>query len=86
MIYGAILDGRIAWREAQRQHAVCGLLCGGSCGGRRPVVVIIVAASHEDASEPPATRDLLLLKGHKPLWVVQSARSTHRKNGLGLII
>ena len=32
MIYGAILDGRIAWREAQRQHAVCGLLCGGSCG------------------------------------------------------
>ena len=32
MNYGAILDGRIAWREAQRQHAVCGLLCGGSCG------------------------------------------------------
>ena len=25
MIYGAILDGRIAWREAQPQHAVwCG--------------------------------------------------------------
>ena len=84
MIYGAILDGRIAWREAQRQHAVCGLLCGGSCG-----------ASGLWLLSPPLMRmrlrrlprwDLLLLKGHKPLGVVQSARSTHRKNGLGLII
>ena len=85
MIYGAILDGRIAWRGAQRQHAVW---CGSA-------VDRVGASGLWLLSPPPLMRtrlsrlprwDLLLLKGHKPLWVFQSARSTHRKNGLGLII
>ncbi len=59
MIYGAILDGRIAWREAQRQHAVwCGS-AEGPCGGRW--LVAVVATSHEDASELPATRDFIVV-------------------------
>lgn len=65
MIYGAILDGRIAWREAQPQHAVCGLLCGGSCGGRW--LVVVVAASHEAASEPPATLGLIVVEGSQTI-------------------
>lgn len=66
-IYGAILDGRIAWREAQRQHAVCGLLCGGR-GGRRPVVgFFVVAASHEDASAPPATLGFIVVEGSQTI-------------------
>lgn len=31
------------------------------------VVIIVVAASHEDASEPPATRDFIVVEGSQTI-------------------
>lgn len=35
--------------------------------GKWLVVVIIVVASHEDASEPPATRDFIVVEGSQTI-------------------